>query len=215
MAVLSPDRRQWHRKWAGVAAVGQILGRSRQLDLDPVPQQHLERPGHVGAGHELPEAMVRAAAEAKVNFPVRPDVEPRRTARRRVGPGRMDHDMHGLALAHLDPVELEILQGLARAPGRGRARSDDLFYRLRHMIGMRAKPCPLVGMVGKKRHRETKLGAGGIDAAEYRNDDQIHAARTLVESIRLVFPDIVVMGHKQVPGASTECPGRGINGLFT
>lgn len=51
------------------------------------------------------------------------------------------------------------------------------------------------------------VGDNTKDDAKW-TDDQIRAAQSLIESIRLVYPGIQVKGHKDV--AKTECPGRDI-----
>lgn len=44
-------------------------------------------------------------------------------------------------------------------------------------------------------------------------DEQIHVAMALIESIRLVYPRLAVRSHSKVGG--TVCPGREISALVT
>ena len=65
-------------------------------------------------------------------------------------------------------------------------------------------------------HNGNSLGicvvGDNTDAAQVWNPQQTGALRTLVESIRRVWPEIVVKRHCDL--AATECPGREIESIL-
>ena len=49
---------------------------------------------------------------------------------------------------------------------------------------------------------------------DHWNDAQIASLVDLLRTLRVVFPNIPYLGHRDVPGAATECPGLDVRALL-
>ena len=85
----------------------------------------------------------------------------------------MHQDVERCAFRDCNSLEFDSLQCFAGGPCGGGVGADHFVNGPSDHLPVIAQPGPLIGVLCKKMRRKGQLGAGGVDTAENRDDDEI------------------------------------------
>ena len=134
---------------------------------------------------------MRATAKSKVEFAVLSDVEPVVLPEFGIRCGGVDQNMDQRVFGECLAVQVDVFESLPCGPSGGWAVADDFFDCVIGQCGPFAQFLPLVGVICEQGHCETQLSACGVDAAKYRDDDQVE------ELLRILMALFVKGLHKE------------------
>ena len=144
---------------------------------------------------------MRPSAKPEMWLALRSNVEVRRVLLR-IGPRGFGEQVNGGTPFDLEVVVGEILHRLAGDPGCRRPHAHHFLDRAPRELRPVDEESPLVRILDEHAHRQTKLVARGVDAAEHREND--HVVEFLIAEPILVFVGLQQQGDEVI--ARRPCP---------